>query len=122
MIEINADSKKITLNSVKGEAQVLVGHRRSTFTAKRGHYRLANRQFIEYLRPHRIKNLNPHTQNALDGLVSTGWIAPLDKMAIQLTIENPSLPIRMLRIIPGCADSDQSWKEHGQITRFRHCV
>jgi hypothetical protein len=117
---------------VSRKTHFIIGIRERVFRAEKEAYNLVADRYLDYLIRAAPAEVNasstlPSTQDdwqapqAADSKLATGWIEGATGSGIgesvTLSLGRPR-NIRLVRVVPGCADSPESWQKHNRLKKF----
>ena len=117
---------------VSRKTHFIIGIRERVFRAENEAYNLVADRYLDYLIRAAPAGVNasstlPSTQDdwqasrAADSKLATGWIegatGPGIGESVTLSLGRPR-NIRLVRVVPGCAASPESWEKHNRLRKF----
>jgi len=125
--------KRLVLSGrVSRKTHFIIGIRERVYRAEKETYSLVADRYLDYLvraAPSEVtaSSTLPSSRDewlasrAADSKLATGWIegatGPGTGESITLSLGRPR-NIRMVRVVPGCAASPESWEKHNRLVKF----
>jgi len=110
----------------------IIGIRERVFEAQGGKYLQREDRYLDFLTPLAPVNLTATSRlpssealwdvkSVADGMLSTGWVEgrPGSGVSESVTLSfKQAEPVRLVRLVPGCAGSREDWEARNRVKRF----
>lgn len=118
----------------KGPVRFVIGAHRTIFkySREKRRYDRDTKDIVDFLQTKPFDTVEASTQVAkvwgtaqpfwgADGNLDTSWNVPIKSAKGQtLNVKfKRTVDINMVRLVPGCAKSEEDWSKHGELQRFR---
>ncbi|MBN2493983.1 MAG: hypothetical protein JXR96_05275 [Deltaproteobacteria bacterium] len=128
-IHLREDPKRLELlDARKRKLWILIGIRERLYEASEGRYALTSDRYLDFLErlvPAAAEASSAQqgcgAELAVDGDLDSAWVegVPGAGFLESLTVRFARpVSVRVIRLVPGCADSAESWKRANRIERF----
>jgi len=132
-IIVSHDPKLISVRGRQGRRSwFVIGIRERIYDEERGKYVKTTERYLDFLEMIRPVNLTAtshlpssesmwEVKSLTDGKLKTGWIegqpGPGKGESATLSFKD-KVPIRLVRVVPGCAGSADDWQHRNRVSRF----
>jgi hypothetical protein len=130
---VRHDPKRIALTG-RGAKNIwfVIGIRERIFEPQDGAYKEVQDRYRDYLSRQKPASVSATSSlpsvtgdwdasNVTDGDLDTGWVegrpGPGFGQSVTLSYAEP-LAVRMLRLVPGCAESEEEWQKYNRVRRY----
>jgi hypothetical protein len=127
-LRVRHDPKQLQSTRGPEEIYVVVGMRERIYKPREGAYREIEDRYLDYVPAVAPAKTTASSEKAktgiaafaVDGTAESAWIEGKPGTGIgeslTLTFDRP-VPVRLIRLIPGCATSAKDWAHHNRIQR-----
>lgn len=130
---VRHDPKRIALTG-RGAKNIwfVIGIRERIFKPEEGTYKEVEDRYQDYLSRQKPTSVTAtsnlpsaggewNATNVTDGDLDTAWVegrpGPGFGQSITLSFKDP-LAVRLIRLVPGCAETDETWQHYNRVRRY----